>query len=62
MVGLVVRVLIVAVVTVIVSVAIEIRLIEKFNASPVGGPAIIVLTALAVVVSYLHWRPRYRVV
>jgi hypothetical protein len=56
-VSLIARLLMVAGVTVFVSVVTEILLIQKFNAAPGGGPAIIVLTALAVAIGYLYWRP-----
>ncbi len=61
MITLITRMLIVAIVTVFISVVTEILLIEKFNRSLVGGPEIIVLTTLAIVISYLYWRPRYKV-
>jgi len=59
MISLVTRLLIVAAVTVSISVVAEILLIEKYNAVPGGGFAIIVLAALAIAISYLYWRPRY---
>ena len=60
MISLDTRLLIVAAVTVSISVVAEILLIQKFNAFPGGGFTIIVLAALAVAVNYLYWRPRYR--
>ena len=59
MISLVTRLLIVAAVTMSISVVAEILLTMKFNAAPFGGFAIIVLTTLAIAISYLYWRPRY---
>lgn len=60
MISLVTRMLIVAIVIVFLSVVTEILLIKKFNRSPMGGPEIVVLATLAILISYLYWRPRYK--
>ena len=57
MISLVTRLLIVAAVTMSISVVAEILLIQKFNAAPFGGFAIIVLATLAITISYFYWRP-----
>ena len=48
MISLVATMLVVATISVSILVVAEILLIEKFNRSPVGGPEIIVLTILVV--------------
>ena len=64
MIGLVTRLLIVAAVTVSISVVTAILLIQKFGATwnvvPVMVFAIIVPATLAIVINYLYWRPRYK--
>jgi len=65
MISLVARLLIVAAVTVSISVVTAILLIQKFgvtwNVVPVMVFAIIVPATLALAINYLYWRPRYRV-
>ena len=65
MISLVTRMLIVAAVTVSISVVTAILLIQKFGAMwtvvPVMVLAIIVPATLAIAINYLYWRPRYRV-
>ena len=65
MISLVARLLIVAAVTVSISVVTAILLIQKFGATwnvvPVMVLAIIVPATLAIAINYLYWRPRYRV-
>lgn len=65
MISLVTRLLIVAAVTVSISVVTAILLIQKFgttwNVAPVMVFAIIVPATLAMAINYLYWRPRYRV-
>jgi uncharacterized membrane protein YgaE (UPF0421/DUF939 family) len=65
MISLVTRLLIVAGVTVSISVVTAILLIQKFGATwpivPVMVFAIIVPATLAMAVNYLFWRPRYMV-
>jgi uncharacterized paraquat-inducible protein A len=62
--SLVSRLLIVAAVTVSISVVTAILLIQKFGATwnvvPVMVFAIIVPATLAIAINYLYWRPRYR--
>jgi hypothetical protein len=62
--SLVTRLLIVAAVTVSISVVTVILLIRKFGATwnvvPVMVFAIIVPAALAMMINYLYWRLRYR--
>jgi nicotinamide riboside transporter PnuC len=64
MMSLVTRLLIVAAVTVSISVVTAILLIQKFgetwNVVPVMVFAIIVPATLAMIINYLYWRPRYR--
>ena len=64
MISLVTRLLIVAVVTVSISVVTAILLIQKFGATwnvvPVMAFAVIVPATLAIAINYLYWRPRYR--
>ena len=59
------RLLMVAAVTVSISVVTAILLIQKFggtwNVVPVMVFAIIVPVTLAIAINYLYWRPRYRV-
>jgi hypothetical protein len=65
MMSLVTRLLVVAVVTVSISVVTAILLTQKLGATwnvvPVMLFAIIVPATLAVAINYLYWRPRYRV-
>jgi hypothetical protein len=65
MISLVTRFLIVAAVTVSISVVTAILLIQKYgttwNIVPVMIFAIIVPATLAVAINYLYWRPQYRV-
>ena len=65
MMSLVTRLLIVAAVTLSISVVTAILLIQKFgamwNVVPVMVFAIIVPATLAIAINYLRWRPRYRV-
>jgi hypothetical protein len=65
MISLVTRLLIVAAVTVSISVVTAILLIQKFGATwnvvPVMVFTIIVPATLAIAIKYLYWRPRYRV-
>jgi hypothetical protein len=65
MISLVTRLLIVAAVTVSISVVTAILLIQKYgttwNIIPVMIFAIIVPATLAIAINYLYWRPRYRV-
>jgi nicotinamide riboside transporter PnuC len=62
--SLVSRLLIVAAVTVSISVVTAILLIQKYgamwNVVPVMVFAIIVPATLAMAINYLYWRPRYR--
>jgi hypothetical protein len=64
MISLVTRPLIVAAVTVSISVVAAILLIQKFGITwpivPVMIFAIIVPATLAIAINYLYWRPRYR--
>lgn len=64
LISLVARLLIVAAVTVSISVVVAILLIQKFGATwnvvPVMAFAIVVPAAFAVAVNYLYWRPKYR--
>jgi hypothetical protein len=64
MMSLVTRLLIVAAVTLSISVVTAILLIQKFgamwNVVPVMVFAIIVPATLAIAINYLYWRPRYR--
>ena len=64
-VSLVTRLLIVAAVTVSISVVTAILLIQKFGATwnvvPVMVFAIVVPATLAIAINYMYWRPRYRV-
>jgi len=64
MTSLVARLLIVAAVTVSISVVTAILLIQKFGATwnvvPVMAFAVIVPATLAIAINYLYWRPRYR--
>ncbi len=64
MISLVTRLLIVAAVTLSISVVTAILLIQKFGATwnvvPVMVFAIIVPATLAIVINYLYWRPRYK--
>ena len=59
------RLLIVAAVTVSISVVTAILLIQKFgttwNVVPVMVFAIVVPATLAIAINYLYWRPRYKV-
>ena len=63
--SLVTRLLIVAAVTVSISVVTAILLIQKFGATwnvvSIMVSAIIVPATLAIAINYLYWRPRYRV-
>jgi len=65
MISLVTRLLIVAAVTVSISVVTAILLIQKYgttwNIIPVMIFAIIVPATLGIAINYLYWRPRYRV-
>ncbi len=65
MISLLTRLLIVAAVTVSISVVTAILLLQKFGAAWNVVPrmvfAIIVPTTLAIAINYLYWRPRYRV-
>ena len=65
MISLVTRLLIVAAVTVSISVVAAILLIQKFGMTwpivPVMILTIIVPATLAIAINYLYWRPRYRV-
>ena len=65
MISLFARLVIVAAVTVSISVVTAILLIQKFGATwnvvPVMVSAIIVPATLAIVINYLYWRPRYKV-
>ena len=65
MIGLVTRLLIVAAVTVSISVVTAILLIQKFGATwnvvPVMVFAISVPATLAIAINYLYWSPRYKV-
>ena len=65
MISLVTRLLIVAAVTVSISVVAAILLIQKFGMTwpivPVMIFTIIVPATLAIAINYLYWRPRYRV-
>jgi len=64
MISLVARLLIVAVVTVSVSVVTAILLIQNFGPTwqvfAIIVFAIIVPATLAIAINYLYWRPRYR--
>ena len=64
MISLVTRLLIVAAVTVSISVVAAILLIQKFGMTwpivPVMILTIIVPATLAIAINYLYWRPRYR--
>ena len=64
MMSLVTRLLIVAAVTVSISVVTAILLIQKYGATwkvvPVMVFAIIVPATLAIAINYLYWRPRYK--
>jgi len=64
MISLVSKLLIVAAVTVSISVVTAILLVQKFGATwnvvPVMVFAIIVPATLAIAINYLYWRPRYR--
>jgi hypothetical protein len=64
MISLVTRLLIVAAVTVSISVVAAILLIQKFGMTwpivPVMIFTIIVPATLAIAINYLYWRPRYR--
>ena len=64
LISLVSRLVIVAAVTVSISVATAILLIQKYGATwnvvPVMIFAIIVPATLAMAINYLYWRPRYR--
>jgi hypothetical protein len=64
MMSLVTRLLMVAAVTVSISVVTAILLIQKFGATwivvPVMVFAMIVPATLALAINYLYWRPRYR--
>ena len=64
MISLFARLVIVAAVTVSISVVTAILLIQKFGATwnvvPVMVFAIIVPATLAIVINYLYWRPRYK--
>ena len=65
MISLFSRLLMVAAVTVSISVVAAILLIEKFGMTwpivPVMIFTIIVPVTLAIAINYLYWRPRYRV-
>jgi hypothetical protein len=64
MISFVTRLLIVAAITVSISVVTAILIIRKFGATwnvvPVMVFAIIVPATLAIAINYLYWRPRYR--
>jgi len=64
LISLVTRLLIVAAVTISISMVVAILLIRKFGATwnvvPVMVFTIIVPATIAVAVNYLYWRPRYR--
>ena len=65
MISLVTSLLIVAAVTVSISLMTAILLIQKFGATwivvPVMVFATVVPATLAIAINYLYWRPRYRV-